>query len=84
MRSEHERRTTINKPRRHVLELYRRVRKSNSLVLKEILGRMHIVNVRASEEEGLKDWVKLNWESWVETPRAVPLHRDIKAEEKDL
>lgn len=32
----------------------------------------------------MKDWVKLNWESWVEIPWAIPLLRDIMAEEKDL
>lgn len=83
MRSEDKRRTAINKLKGHVLELYRRVRDRNPLVWKGILGW-------ALEGEGMDladgdtKEVKFNRESWVETPGAIPLLREIMVEEEDL
>jgi hypothetical protein len=70
-----------------VLQLYRKVKGMNSLVWKGMMWSMRGDIQWLGKEhtlEEMKTHVKMNWESWIETPGAIALLERIMIEAGDL
>lgn len=71
-----------------VLQLYRKVKGMNHLVWKGMVWPMRRNNQWPREdhtlEEEMKAQVKMNWESWIESPGAIALLQEIMTEAGDL
>ncbi|KAJ5370517.1 uncharacterized protein N7496_006609 [Penicillium cataractarum] len=82
------RRATMKALMGQVLKLYRKVKSMNHLVWKGMAWLMRGDTPWPSEDhtlvEEMEAQVKMNWESWIETPGAITLLREIMTKAGDL